>query len=319
MTNNVFKSGSIPKFLYNDGTNVMIPKNNICDTINSTVYHTLNGIIVNSNNVEFSTGRGIGIFVSTENVKEFVLRSDTDEGYSGRLRVQCFDNSGTILTSSDANHPYVKSNISITWYTTFGGCYTSSADITNNAYFKVHSDVKYIKVFLTGGTANLKIRSYSIDCSPGKNADTWTGYNEIIAGAMIAASAPSTGTFLANTIIMNSEPAAGEAVGWMCTSGGSPGTWQNMGVLGLIKQTLEGSKTYDPPNLTPGANTYTTVTVTGASLGDYVQASFSIDLQGICVCAHVESTNTVSVHFSNNTGSSIDLSSGTLKVLVTKQ
>lgn len=81
---------------------------------------------------------------------------------------------------------------------------------------------------------------------------------------------------------------------------------------------LTGSATYDPPSLVDGAGATTTVTVTGAILGDYAVASFSRDLQGITVTAWVSATDTVSVRFQNETGGPIDLASGTLRALVTK-
>jgi hypothetical protein len=73
-----------------------------------------------------------------------------------------------------------------------------------------------------------------------------------------------------------------------------------------------GSATYDPANLVDGAGATTTVTVTGAALGDIAQASFSLDLQGITLTAWVSAANTVSVRFQNETGGAIDLASGTL-------
>ena len=82
---------------------------------------------------------------------------------------------------------------------------------------------------------------------------------------------------------------------------------------------LFGSATYDPPNLVDGAGDTTTVTVTGASLGDFVEGiSFSNNLQGITVTGWVSSANTVSVRFQNESGSTLDLASGTLRVKVRK-
>lgn len=76
---------------------------------------------------------------------------------------------------------------------------------------------------------------------------------------------------------------------------------------------VSGTATYDPGNLVDGQGVTTTVTVTGATLGDYAEASFSLDLQGITLTAWVSAANTVSVRFQNETGAPIDLASGTLK------
>lgn len=87
---------------------------------------------------------------------------------------------------------------------------------------------------------------------------------------------------------------------------------------GLSLPTVSGSATYDPGSLADGAGVTTTVTATGASLGDFAQASFSLDLQGITVSAWVSAADTVSVRFQNESGGVVDLASGTLRVRVSK-
>lgn len=74
--------------------------------------------------------------------------------------------------------------------------------------------------------------------------------------------------------------------------------------------------TWNPGSVAAGSSTTTTVTVSGATLGDFVLASFSLDLQGLTLAHYVSSSNTVTVVLSNMTASAIDLASGTLKVLV---
>lgn len=81
---------------------------------------------------------------------------------------------------------------------------------------------------------------------------------------------------------------------------------------------LEGSATYDPPSLADGVGITTTVTVTGAVTGDFAEASFSGDTQGITVTAWVSAANTVSVRFQNESGGVLDVGSGTLRARVRK-
>lgn len=83
---------------------------------------------------------------------------------------------------------------------------------------------------------------------------------------------------------------------------------------------LVGSATYDAANLVDGAGATTTITVTGAALGDFVVGvSHSVDLAGITVTAYVSAANTVSVRFQNATGGAVDLASGTLRAVVLKR
>lgn len=81
-------------------------------------------------------------------------------------------------------------------------------------------------------------------------------------------------------------------------------------------QVLSGAVSYNPPPLADGDGTTTTVTVTGAALGDFAETSFSIDLQGITVTAWVSATDTVSVRFQNETGGALDLATGDLRARV---
>lgn len=77
-----------------------------------------------------------------------------------------------------------------------------------------------------------------------------------------------------------------------------------------------GSATYDLASLVDGAGATTTVTVTGAALGDFALVSHTLDLQGITCTAWVSATNTVSVRFQNETTGTLDIASGTIRACI---
>lgn len=80
---------------------------------------------------------------------------------------------------------------------------------------------------------------------------------------------------------------------------------------------LMGSKTFDPPSIANGAQTTTTVTVSGCVLGDFcVAPSFSLDTAGLVLSGQVTASDTVTVTFRNGTGGAVDLDSGTLAAAV---
>ena len=89
-----------------------------------------------------------------------------------------------------------------------------------------------------------------------------------------------------------------------------------------IKKYLSTTATWNPGALAKigygvsVSRTTTTVTLTGAALGDIALASFSLDLQGLKLRAYVSSANTVTVVLSNDGGVAVDLASGTLRVSV---
>lgn len=89
---------------------------------------------------------------------------------------------------------------------------------------------------------------------------------------------------------------------------GSPGTRG-----AAITAHMSGTTTWDAPNLTTGTQTTTTVTVTGAELGDIAMASLGVSQNGCVLTAYVSASNTVTVVLRNDTGSDKDLASTTLR------
>lgn len=85
---------------------------------------------------------------------------------------------------------------------------------------------------------------------------------------------------------------------------------------GPVDKTLRANKAYDPANLADGVGVTTTVTCTGAALGDRTTATFSLDLQGVTLNSWVSAANTVSTRFQNESGGPIDLANGVLAVSV---
>ena len=81
---------------------------------------------------------------------------------------------------------------------------------------------------------------------------------------------------------------------------------------------LRGSKTWDPGNIAQHAMEAEDVTVTGAELGDFAVASFSLDVVDLTLTATVTAANTVTCVLANSTAGAVNLGSGTLRVLVLK-
>lgn len=88
----------------------------------------------------------------------------------------------------------------------------------------------------------------------------------------------------------------------------------------LVQFDLEGSLVWNPAGLADGVGaTSSSITVTGAALGDHVLVSAPYNLQGILATAYVSAANTVVIRIHNATGGLIDLASGTWRVKVISQ
>jgi len=84
----------------------------------------------------------------------------------------------------------------------------------------------------------------------------------------------------------------------------------------LPRPYLRATETKDWGSIADGDEEAEDITVTGAELGDFARASFSLDVQDLELSAQVTAANTVTVTLSNNTGGGIDLGSGTITVHV---
>jgi len=84
----------------------------------------------------------------------------------------------------------------------------------------------------------------------------------------------------------------------------------------LVQDDLKGSATWDASSIADGDEEASTVTVTGAEVGDYAIASLSIDISDLTLDAQVTAADTVTCVLANNTGGAIDLASATIYVRV---
>lgn len=84
----------------------------------------------------------------------------------------------------------------------------------------------------------------------------------------------------------------------------------------VVGKVYKATATYDPPSLATATQQSTTVTLTGATVGETVAVSFDKPLQGTRMWAEVTSTDTVTVYHRNDTGATVDLPSGTLTVKI---
>ena len=198
----------------------------------------VDGIQVLPDHLDIQGNRAVGVLLDTSQHERFVLRRAVVLGVngtdgSGRVRFRCYDDAGNVmvdpgggvsLVTGDGSNPY--------WGSSFGGCYTQNSDSPADYLFTVADSVATVAVLLTGGTANLKLRSFALFSVDGGNAAVQAGYEEGIPGANRALAPPATGTWERGRIVYNDDPDAGEPLGWVCVQGGSPGVWKPIGNIG---------------------------------------------------------------------------------------
>ena len=100
--------------------------------------------------------------------------------------------------------------------------------------------------------------------------------------------------------------------------GGGTLTATQVGIHTFAIGQVRYSATWDPGSVASGGYVAVSMTVTGAELGDFTLASFSLNITNLNLSSYVSAAKTVTVVLSNLTGTAVDLEEGTLHVLVFK-
>lgn len=88
---------------------------------------------------------------------------------------------------------------------------------------------------------------------------------------------------------------------------------------GIFSDTWVVKATLDAGSLVDGAGETDDITIPGVALGDMViGASLGVDLVGLTVTGYVSAANTVKFRIQNESGSTVDLASATLRVVVAR-
>jgi len=88
---------------------------------------------------------------------------------------------------------------------------------------------------------------------------------------------------------------------------------------GLFSDTWAVTCTLNAGSLVDGAGETDDVTVAGVALGDMViGASLGVDLVGLTVTGYVSAADTVKFRIQNESGSTVDLASATMKIVVVR-
>jgi hypothetical protein len=88
---------------------------------------------------------------------------------------------------------------------------------------------------------------------------------------------------------------------------------------GLFSDTWSVTATLNASSLADGAGETNTIAVPGVKLGDIVMnISMGVDVSGLSVTPYVSATDVVSIRFQNESLSTVDLASTTVKCIVVR-
>lgn len=88
---------------------------------------------------------------------------------------------------------------------------------------------------------------------------------------------------------------------------------------GLFSDTWSVSATLDAASLIDAAGETNTIAVPGVALGDLViSLSMGVDLSGLIVTPYVSAANSVSIRFQNESGTTVNLASTTVRCVIAR-
>jgi len=244
--------------------------------------------------IKFSAPRAMMSFkVKTNGDRRFLLRTFAEDR-TKKLNIvfALYDSSGVrlandaaIATGTWGVQQYIKSNLNVPLgyyvdvpWTSTGGYITPITVFQTRQYFEVHPNVATIEVY------------YRYAAS-GVDDDITISHFELYS------------------IEGNASPV--DACAPTSTTGDRLLYTTNRGSVNL---NLAFTVAYDPPSLASGASVTTSLSASGAAVGDIVTVAFSADTLGADLTARVSAASAISVTFTNNTGGTVDISSGVLSV-----
>lgn len=224
----VFKAEGLHKrACYYDGLNINVPGVAI-QTSSTTVdaARAASGLAINPDYLSVPSNRMLGVFLSTRRLKRFTLAADTDAGFGGRWKIRAYDTAGNVLSTAGT----VRTNNPSTfaYSASFGGTWATGLDSSVAKHFTVSDATDYIFVGISGGSAEARVRSFSIfalDHFAG--AATWLPWAD--NGENYGIQAPASGPWEVGRRVWNAAPNSQSNTGWVCIAPGTPGTWRTFG------------------------------------------------------------------------------------------
>lgn len=184
------------------------------------------GVSIVDNALSMSSTNGVSVRVDTSTIKRFVVRRVAPTPIQGgRIAFRCFDSSGNIL--SDPDTVIGDPTRGVSFRSSYGGTFLTGNNTDTGFVASLSDDVAYMDVIIRGGDEGpAVIKSFEVYSLDGPTSLIVLNKKE----GLYANEPPSTGVWDTGQVIWNRFPS--ENIGWVCTSGGSPGVWSEFGIVG---------------------------------------------------------------------------------------
>ncbi|MDB4947429.1 MAG: hypothetical protein JWM27_78 [Gemmatimonadetes bacterium] len=224
----VFDSGAVWRnAIVADGSSTWsVQRCGIGNSSVATVYAHNAGWTLGSTYLQ-TTSAAVGVRVDTTAAKRLTVKLNTLAGYGGQVIIRCYDSAGAVLDGSATTYVKTHGGAGVFWSTNYGGVYYSGSNVgAPGLYFVVDAAVAEVWIgVVAGSTGTVRLRSFSVYSVDGASAACDPGFREIAPGANHGTAAPASGTWATGSRIVNVAPSSTAPSAWVCTAGGTPGTW----------------------------------------------------------------------------------------------
>lgn len=216
----VFNSGPLHKLAVPySATEVMVPKCHFGSTSSVFAWARMSSININAESLGVAQTRFVGIFISTEVQKRFIVRRDfASASNPGRVAIRAYDSTGAVLGTG---HVFGSAGYNWTYNAGYAGGAYFAAESAQDIFFAVSSSVKKVAVLVGDPSSGYTLlRSFSVDSIDGGSPAAWAGVNEgsLVQNEDGLPRASASPTIFANEcpqFIFHSAPATATEMGWV--------------------------------------------------------------------------------------------------------
>jgi parallel beta-helix repeat protein len=249
-----------------NATRIVLTGNNFSDNTEAGIYCSKATDVVITDNILSNNGSATGaaaiVLYESNNV---TISNNTIEGDATYgVGISTAFPTNTLADIVIANNRWVGSNSKVIWLETIDGSSSLRRFVVTGNIVHGGSYGLYLRTSAAGGVIDtLTISNNIVDSGTSASYffyDTYVGQSTNVRltgnaggaatfnGNLIAsvnsgnawngtfghaASAPAIGAWVQGAIIYNSAPSAGGAIGWVCTTSGTPGIWKTFGTINL--------------------------------------------------------------------------------------
>jgi len=175
----------------------------------------LNGYTLNDASVSFGSSRAVGLKIQMNGNKEIGVSRSTGAS-KGRILIQCYDASDTLLDDTSGDLVVNLTNNSLSFIDIYGGGWRYNSDNDADQIFLVDDSVAFIVVLFVGAQ---ELKSFTINIRQnGSSPSIVDVFKGSVYENRLATQIPEAGSFKRGYVLYNDSPSSSGFVGWVATA-----------------------------------------------------------------------------------------------------